>query len=125
MTKSILSYQQEDSVRLLCEIDLEQLFPPSKKRKREREKFEEKWKEFLESVSCNKDLFDLKGDLLEYQSEQLIPSKPEISWALGSDHANCLIKRKKNSKNSRFIVLNIPFWVQNFRFKNFIRYKEV
>jgi len=79
MTKSILSYQQEDSVRLLCVIDLEQLFPPSKKRKREREKFEEKWKEFLESVSCNKDLFDLKGDLLEYQSEQLIPSKPEIS----------------------------------------------
>jgi len=61
MTKSILSYQQEDSIRLQCEIDLEQLFPPTKKRKRERERFENKWKDFLESDPCNKEISEFSG----------------------------------------------------------------
>ena len=73
MTESILSYQQEDSVRLLCEIDLKKLLPAPI----QRERFNKKWKDFLESDPCNKDLFDLKGDRLKYQSEQLIPSKPD------------------------------------------------
>ena len=73
MTESILSYQQKDSVKLLCEIDLKKLLPAPK----QRERFEKKWKDFLESEPCNKDLFDLKGDRLKYQSEQLIPSKPD------------------------------------------------
>ena len=38
-------------------------------------------------------------------------------WGLG--HANCLIIYKKSSKNSRFLVLIIPFWVQNNRSKDF------
>ena len=45
-----------------------------------------------------------------------------LNWKdkdLGSDHANCLIIYKKSSKNSRFLVLNIPFWVQNSRSKDF------
>ena len=75
MTESILSYQQEDSVKLLCEIDLKKLFPgPTSK---QRERFNKKWKAFFESDPCNKDLFELKGDWLKYQSEQLIPSKPD------------------------------------------------
>jgi len=49
MTRSILSYQQEDSVRLECEIDLERLFSATKNREREREKFEKKWDDFIES----------------------------------------------------------------------------
>jgi hypothetical protein len=40
MTGVILSYHQKDSIRLLCEIDLEQLFPATKKR--ERKRFEKK-----------------------------------------------------------------------------------
>jgi len=75
MAGSILSYRQEDSVRLHCEIDLEQLFPATNKRGRKR--FEKKWNDFLESDSCNKEIFELKGDQLKYQSEQLIPSKPD------------------------------------------------
>ena len=71
MSESILSYQQADSIRLLCEIDLKKLLPAPK----QRERFNKKWNDFLESDSCNKDLFDLKGDLLKYQSEQLIPFK--------------------------------------------------
>lgn len=50
MTESILSYQQEDSVKLLCEIDLKKLLPAAK----QRERFNNKWNDFLESDSYNK-----------------------------------------------------------------------
>ena len=73
MTGSIISYQQEDSVKLLCEIDLKNLLPAPK----QKERFNKKWKAFLESDSYNKEIFELKGDRLKYQSEQLIPSKPD------------------------------------------------
>jgi hypothetical protein len=36
MTEPILSYRQKDFVKLLCEIDLKQLFPATNKRGRER-----------------------------------------------------------------------------------------
>jgi len=73
MTGAIVSYQQEDSTKLQCKIYLKKLLPSPK----QRERFNKKWKDFLESDPCNKDLFDLKGDRLKYQSEQLIPSKPD------------------------------------------------
>ena len=73
MTESILSYQQEDSLKLLCEIDLKKLFPEPK----QREHFNKKWKDFLESDPHNNEIFELEGDVLKYQSEQLIPSKPD------------------------------------------------
>jgi len=73
MKESILSYQQEDSIKLLFEIDLKKLLPAPI----QRERFNNKWNDFLVSDTCNKDLFDLKGDRLKYQSEQLIPSKPD------------------------------------------------
>ena len=50
MTGSILSYQQEDSVKLLCEIDLKKLLPEPKQRKR----FNNKWNDSVESDSYNK-----------------------------------------------------------------------
>ena len=71
MTGLILFYQKEDSVRLQCEIDINKLFSTSK----ERERFENKWNNFLESDHYNKKLFELKGNILKYQSEQLIPRK--------------------------------------------------
>ena len=73
MTDAILSYQQADSIKLLCEIDLKKLLPAPKKR----ERFNKKWNDFLESEPCNKEIFSLEGDVLKYQSEQLIPSKPD------------------------------------------------
>jgi len=73
MTGAILSYIQADSVKLLCEIDLKKLLPD----KIEKKRFEKKWDDFYESYPCNANLFELKGDLLKYQSEQLIPSKPD------------------------------------------------
>jgi hypothetical protein len=73
MTDAILSFQQEDPVKLLCEIDLKKLLPDPK----EREKFDKKWNDFLESDPCNKEIFEREGDFLKYQSEQLIPSKSD------------------------------------------------
>ncbi|RZB35473.1 MAG: hypothetical protein SRB2_03112 [Desulfobacteraceae bacterium Eth-SRB2] len=73
MTGTILSYRQIDPVKLQCKIDLKKLLPAPK----QRERFNKKWNNFLESDPCNKDLFELKGDRLKYQSEQLIPSKSD------------------------------------------------
>jgi len=73
MTRSILSYNQEDSVKLLCEIDLKKLLPAPK----QKERFEKKWDVFLESDPHNNEIFKLEGDVLKYESEQLIPSKSE------------------------------------------------
>ncbi len=40
---------------------------------------------------------------------------------LGSGHAKWLKSWGKSSKNSRFLVLNIPFWVQNNSSKDFFK----
>jgi len=84
MSESILSYHQADSIRLLCEIDLKKLFPATK----ERDRFDNNWSDLLESDQCNKEIFELKRDLLKYQSEQLIPSKsddrPPLLLVLGN-----------------------------------------
>ena len=73
MTGSILSYQQEYSVKLLCQIDLKKLFAAPK----QRERFNNKWNDFKKSHKHNNKIFELKGDVLKYQSEQPIPSKSD------------------------------------------------
>ena len=40
---------------------------------------------------------------------------------LGSSHAKSLKSWGKSYKDSRFLVLNIPFWVQNNSFKDFYK----
>ena len=59
----------------MCEIDLKNLFPTSARK--ERDRFNKNWNDFLKSDPCNKELFKRKGELLKYQSEQLIPSKSD------------------------------------------------
>jgi len=107
MTGSILSYHQEDSIRLLCEIDLKKLFPTQK----ERDRFDKSWNNFLESDPCNKEIFERKGDRLKYQSEQLIPSKsddrPSLLLVLGnpashSVKAGMFFALEKKKKEHRF-----------------------
>jgi hypothetical protein len=73
MTGSILSYKQDDSVKLLCEIDLKKLLSDPEQRKR----FNSKWNDFKESDTHNNKIFELEGDVLKYESEQLIPSKSD------------------------------------------------
>ena len=56
MTGSILSYQQQDSIKLLCEIDLRKLLPDPK----QRERFNNKWNDFIESDPHNNEIFELE-----------------------------------------------------------------
>ena len=88
MTESILSYKPEDSVKLLCKIDLKKLLPAVK----QRERFNKKWKDFLDSDPCNEKILERKGDRLKYQSEQLIPSEsdnsPPLLLVLGNSASN-------------------------------------
>jgi hypothetical protein len=73
-----------DSIKLECEIDLCQLFETS----RERERFDKKWKAFLESNPHNPKIFKITGNRLHYSSEQLIPKKrddrPPLLLVLGN-----------------------------------------
>ncbi len=107
MPGPILSYQQKTPVKLLCEIDLKKLFPDQK----ERERFDKKWNDFLKSDPCNKEIFELKGDRLKYQSEHLIPSKsndsPPLLLVLGnpashSVKAGMFFALERGKKEHRF-----------------------
>ncbi len=107
MTEAKLSYHQADSIKLLCEIDLKKLLPALK----ERDEFNKDWNGFLESDPCNKEIFEIKGDLLKYQSEQLIPSKssdrPPLLLILGnpashSVKAGMFFALEKNKREHRF-----------------------
>jgi len=122
MTESILSYDQEDSVKLLCEIDLKKLLPAPKQRVR----FNKKWEAFKESDPSNNEIFKLKGDRLKYQSEQLIPSKsddrPSLLLVLGNPASHSVkegmfFSFEGNKKEHRFWnhilqpagVLDLPY----------------
>ena len=124
MSGVMLSYQQIDQVKLQCRIDLKKLFPSTKKR--ERERFEKKWKAFLESDPCNNEIFELKGDRLKYQSEQLIPTeldnRPPLLLVFGNPASHSVKERmffsfEGNKKEHRFWksilkpagVLDLPF----------------
>jgi len=107
MPGSILSYQQKAPVKLLCEIDLKKLLLAPK----ERDRFDKNWKGFFESDKCNKEIFELKGDRLKYQSEQLIPSKsddrPPLLLILGnpashSVKAGMFFALERGKKEHRF-----------------------
>lgn len=107
MKGSLLSYHQKDTVRLLCEIDLKKLLPAPK----ERDRFNKNWKIFLKSSKLNKKIFKRIGDRIEYQSEQLIPTKvdnrPPLLLILGnpashSVKAGMFFALEKNKKEHRF-----------------------
>jgi hypothetical protein len=86
MTKSqkLLACCQTNSIKLECEINLDLLFDTS----RERNRFEQKWDEFLESNPHNPKIFKKTGNRLYYLSEQLIPEKlderPPLLLVLGN-----------------------------------------
>jgi len=112
MTGAIVSYQQEDSIKLQCKIYLKKLLPAPK----QRERFNKKWKDFKESDPCNKEIFERKGDRLKYQSEQLIPSKPDdrpsLLLVLGNPASHSVkegmfFSFEGNKKEHRFWKVNL------------------
>ena len=80
----VLRCKPTGDIRLKCSLDLNKLFRGPEQRCN----FEEKWQKFLASHPHNKDVYSLKGDTLEYSSEQLIPKKmnkkPALLLVLGN-----------------------------------------
>ena len=110
---NLYTYRQVDSVRLECSINLDKLFLTE----RERSKFDENWKAFIdsntgsESDSNNKKIFRIDNNRLTYSSEQLIPAKvdnrPPLLLVLGnpashSIEAGMFFSFEKNRKEHRF-----------------------
>ena len=60
-------------IQLECSLNLTRLFPSGD----ERDRFEAKWCDFLDSDPWNRHVYELDGDFLHYRTEQLIPVKRE------------------------------------------------
>ena len=70
-TNRLLVYRETEPGSLACSLDLSRLFKTAK----ERDQFESKWPEFHDSDPYNRYLFQIEGNRLTYNTEQLIPIK--------------------------------------------------
>jgi len=70
--RKVLEYRPGKPGQLKCKIDLDKLF----KTQKEHNKFNQNWKKFLKSDKNNKIIYSLKGNILKYKTEELIPTKP-------------------------------------------------
>ena len=103
----ILKYRQSNSIRLKCEINLDNLFESPT----EKSRFNSKWCQFLASDPRNAEIFHLKGNRLCYDSEQLIPTKtdkrPPLLLVLGNPASQSIKNRmffsfQSNGNEHRF-----------------------
>ena len=120
--QNLLAWHKPKGCTIDCQINLNQLFETEK----EREKFDVKWKDFIASDPYNKMVYEKKGNILKYKSEQLIPTKnnkrPPLLLVLGnpathSIEAGMFFSFEGNKKEHRFWknilnpagVLDLPF----------------
>lgn len=100
-----IAYQQTDSIRLKCTVNLDQLLEIG-----DRARFEEKWRSFLHSDPCNEESFELDAKRLTYSSEHLIPKKrddrPPLLLVFGNPASHSVAAGMffafKNGKENRF-----------------------
>jgi len=71
MNDRILTYDEKSPGRLECRVDLSALYPS----KSEFAKFKKRYHEFRKCDESTLAVYELKGNKLTYQSEQLIPTK--------------------------------------------------
>jgi hypothetical protein len=101
---SLVTYEIKDSVKLYCEINLDNLLPTQSERRR----FDNKWQLYLNSDKANKEVYELRNHILCYESEQLVPSKmdkrPSLLLVLGNPASHsvkkvCFFRLKEIEKN--------------------------
>lgn len=89
--RKVLEYRPGKTGQLECKIDLEKLF----KTQNEHDKFNQKWSLFLKSDKDNRKIYNLKGNILKYQTEELIPTKtdkrPPLLLLLGNPASHSVI----------------------------------
>ena len=120
--QNLFVWRESEGCTIDCEINLDELFETKEGRK----KFDAKWKDFLASDPFNKKIYEEKGNLLKYKSEQLIPLKkdkrPPLLLVLGNPATHSVengmfFSFEGNKKEHRFWksilkpagVLNLPF----------------
>ena len=120
--QNLFVWRESEGCTIDCEINLDELFETNEGRK----KFDAKWKDFLASDPFNKKIYEEKGNLLKYKSEQLIPLKkdkrPPLLLVLGNPATHSVengmfFSFEGNKKEHRFWksilkpagVLNLPF----------------
>ena len=91
-TNRLLAYRETEPGSLACSLDLSRLFKTVK----ERDQFESKWPEFLDSDPYNRYLFQLQGNRLTYNTEQLIPlktnEKPPLLMVFGNPASRSVVE---------------------------------
>jgi len=111
--QKLLSWYKAKGCTLNFKINLDRLFETAK----EREKFNEKWKDFIDSDPDNKKVYKINGNILSYKSEQLIPTKidarPPLLLVLGnpathSVEAGMFFSFEGNKKEHRFWLRDVP-----------------
>lgn len=119
---SLLTYNLPNPVRMDFAVNLNALLPTPYERKN----FDRKWKSFIASDDANKHIYQKKGNLLKYQSEQLIPSRkdsrPGLLMVFGnpashSVQSGMFFAFKDNGKENRFWksilkpsgIIDLPF----------------
>ena len=120
--KPLLTYKLPNPVRMDFAVNLNALLPtPS-----ESKNFDRKWKNFVASDDANRNIYQKRGNLLTYQSEQLIPSKkdsrPGLLLVFGnpashSVQSGMFFAFKDNGKENRFWksilkpsgIIDLPF----------------
>lgn len=120
--QNLLSWRKAKGCTFNVKINLDRLFET----KKERERFEAKWKEFVASDPDNKKVYKKNGNILSCKSEQLIPTKtdkrPPLLLVLGnpathSVESGMFFSFEGNKKEHRFWsrilkpagVLDLPF----------------
>jgi len=120
--QKLLSWRKANGCTLNLKINLDRLFEKPK----ERERFDAKWKDFIDSDPDNKKVYKKNGNILSYKSEQLIPTKidkhPPLLLVLGnpathSVESGMFFSFEGNKKEHRFWskilrpagVLDLPF----------------
>lgn len=118
----LIEQRKSKGCAIECELDLAELFETQI----ERQRFDTKWDEFVKSDTDNKRIYRLRGDRLQYKSEQLIPektdSRPPLLLVLGnpathSVQSGMFFAFKGNGREHRFWknilkpsgLLSLPF----------------
>ena len=70
---SLITYRQTSPVKLKCRLDLRGLYPTQG----ELRCFRDRLSRFRDSNPYNQKIYELDGDRLQFESEQLIPTKTD------------------------------------------------
>jgi len=103
----VLACRETEPGFLECSLNLTRIFETGN----ERQLFDSKWKEFLDSDCYHKKLFKLTGNRLTYKTEQLIPTKsnekPPILLVFGNPAGRSVVEGmffafERDNKEHRF-----------------------